>query len=301
MVSGGTGVLGRAAVRALVGGGHDVVVLIRRPENAEVAGALGADTVPGDLLSADSLADAYAGADAVVSLATHVPIGYAAAWPGAWRRNDELRTQGVANVVAAATRAGVRRIVQESVSLVYADAGDKWVRESDPIEITSATEPVAVAESQVQHYCCDSRTGVILRFGMIIGADPTTRSLLRAAARGRPIGLGSPQSWNHVVHTDDLGSAVLASLHAPSGVYNVGAGPVRRSDLIAAYADHAGGPEGLFFGPLMKRLAGPRMEPMTRSLRVSSDHFAAQTGWRPTRPVFSPAWFDVAMEMEEAR
>jgi hypothetical protein len=27
---------------------------------------------------------------------------------------------------------------------------------------------------------------------------------------------------------------------------------------------------------------------------VSSDHFSAQTGWRPTRPTFDPAWFDSA-------
>ena len=31
-----------------------------------------------------------------------------------------------------------------------------------------------------------------------------------------------------------------------------------------------------------------------RSLRVSSDRFTAQTGWRPRRPAFDPAWFDAA-------
>ena len=34
-----------------------------------------------------------------------------------------------------------------------------------------------------------------------------------------------------MIHTDDLGGAVLAALHAPSGVYNVGAEPVQRHDL----------------------------------------------------------------------
>ncbi len=301
MVSGGTGVIGRAAVRVLVEDGHDVVVLTRRPENDEVVDAMGATARPADLWSVESLVAACAGADAVVSLATHVPFGYAAAWPGAWKRNDELHTRGVANIVAAATRAGVRRVVQESISLVYADAGDDWIRESHPIEITAATEPAAVAESHVQRYACDSRAGVILRFGTIVGDDPATRYLLRAAGRGRPIGLGGPASWSYLIHTDDLGSAVLSALSAPSGVYNVGAEPVRRQDLVAACAAHAGGPEGAFFGPLMQRLAGPRVEPLRRSLRISSEHFAAQTGWSASRPAFDQGWLDAARALEGAR
>ena len=144
MVSGGTGVVGRAAVRSLLTAGHDVDVLSRSPENTAIIEALGARPCPGDLFDVAGLERLYAGADAVVNLASHVPVGYAAAWPGAWRRHDALRTTAVANVVAAAWAAGVRRVVQESVSFLYADHGDAWITESDSIEITPATEPSAV-------------------------------------------------------------------------------------------------------------------------------------------------------------
>src|SRR5690606_18682118 len=157
--------------------------------------------------------------------------------PGAWRGNDRLRTEGSRRVVAAARNAGVRRVVQESVSFLYADRGDAWVTESASLGITRATEPAAVAEAHVQDYCCGSRTGVVLRFGLIVGDDPMTRWQLRAARRGRPIGLGRPDGWLHPVHTDELGPAVLAALSAPSGVYNVGAEPVRRSDYVAAFGE----------------------------------------------------------------
>ena len=53
-----------------------------------------------------------------------------------------------------------------------------------------------------------------------------------------------------MIHTDDLGGAVLASLHAPSGVYNVGAEPVQRHDLVQGYADAAGVESGAFIGCL---------------------------------------------------
>ena len=290
VLTGGTGVIGRASVTTLLAAGHDVVVVTRTPSGSSTVEGLGATSVRGDVLDLDSLTAAYEGAEAVVNLATKVPVGHGALLPWAWRRNDRLRTTGVANVVEASRRAGVRRVVQESVSFLYADQGDEWITEQSPVDITPMTEPAAVGESLVQDYSCGSRTGVVLRFGMIVGDDPQTRFWLRAAAGGRPVGLGHPADWAHVVHTDDLGGAVLSALHAPSGVYNVGSEPVQRHDLVQGYAEAVGAESGTFMGPWSRRLTGPRLEPLARSLRVSADHFAAQTGWRPSRPKFEVDW-----------
>lgn len=305
VVSGGTGVIGRAAVPALLGAGHDVDVVCRSAENVAVVAEMGAQPQFGDLFDLDRLTRIYEGADAVVNLATHVPVGYSAALSPSWKRNDALRTDGVATVVAAARAAGVRRVVQESVSFLYADQGDAWITEDSPIEINPSTEPAAVGEAHVQEYAGahargHCRAGVLLRFGNIVGDDPQTRFWLRAAAHGRPVGVGRPDQWSHLVHTDDLGSAVVAALRAPSGVYNVGAQPVLRGELVEGYAKAAGAPGAAFFGPLLRRLAGPRVEPLARSLRVSSDRFAAQTGWQPVRPTFDPAWLDAAHEHQAA-
>jgi nucleoside-diphosphate-sugar epimerase len=291
-VTGATGVIGRAAVRSLVGAGHDVVAMVRDEAGATAAGALGARTLSADLFDLDSLVRLYDGCEAAINLATHIPVGYAAALPWSWRVNDRLRTEGVRNVVAAAHRTGVRRVVQESVSFVYADHGEDWITEQHPIDITPATEPVAVSESLVQDYANGPRVGVVLRLGTIVGDDGLTGFQMKAVRHGRPVGLGRPDAWSHVVHTDDLGPAVLAALHAPSGVYNVGAEPVRRRDLVAGYASAAGVAPTGYLGPVLRRLAGRRVEPLTRSLRICSEHYSAQTGWAPTRPVFGPDWFD---------
>lgn len=288
---------------ALLGAAHDVTVITRSDDSSAAAALLGARPVRADVFDPGSLAQAYAGADAVVNLASAIPVGYATVWPNAWRQNDLLRTKAVAAVVAAAREAGVRRVVQESASFVYADAGDAWITEREPIDITPATEPVAVGESHVQEFGAahpsTGRTGVLLRFGSVVGDDPQTRFWLKAAATGRPVGIGRPDQWSHLIHTDDLGSAVLAALHAPNGVYNVGAAPVLRGDLVEGYAKAAGADEGAFLGPVLRRLAGARVEPMTRSLRVSSDLFAAQTGWQPSRPAFDASWLDAAWVVPE--
>ena len=299
VLTGGTGVIGRAAVTALIDAGHDVVVVTRSASGSAVAEQLGASSVRGNVLDPESLADAYDGAEAVVNLATKVPVGHAALRPGAWRHHDRLRTRGVANVVEAARTAGVRRVVQESVSVLYADQGDEWITEQSPLDITPMTEPAAVGESLVQDYSCGSRAGVVLRFGTIVGDDDQTRYWLRATASGRSVGIGHPADWAHVIHTDDLGAAVLAALHAPSGVYNVGAEPVQRHDLVQGYADAARVESGAFMGAWGRWWVGKRLEPLSRSLRVSADHFAAQTGWRASKPKFEAGWLDAALQLHD--
>jgi nucleoside-diphosphate-sugar epimerase len=291
-VTGATGVIGSAAVTELVRAGHDVVGMARTPENAQQLGDAGATAVRTSLLDHAGMVAMLDGADAVCNFATHVPVGMAALRPGAWRLHDRLRTDGVRRVLQAAREAGVRRVIQESVSFLYADDGDKWIDEDAPLDITRATEPASVGESLVQQYSCDSRVGVVLRLGTIVGDDPVTRLQLRLLRQGRPIGLGTPEGWAHVVHTDDLGTAVLAALSAPSGVYNVGAEPVRRYQLVAGFSRAAGRESIDFLGPVMRRLGGVRLEPLGRSLRVSSERFGAVTGWAPRRSAFDHSWLD---------
>jgi nucleoside-diphosphate-sugar epimerase len=289
-VTGATGVLGSSAVPALVAAGHEVVALARTSAKASIVESWGATPVTADLFDQNSLAVLLEGCDAVCNLATRIPVGFRAAFSSSWRENDRLRTQGVRRLVAAARQARVRRVVQESVSFVYADHGDTWIDESSQLEINSATEPACVAESHVQGYQSDLRQGVVLRFGMVIGDDALTRFWLRTVRNGMPIGLGAPEGWVHPLHTDDVGPAVVAALCAPGGVYNVGAEPVRRRDLLQGYADAAGRAGAGTMGPLLRRLTGSRAEPLSRSLRVSSEHFAARTGWAPRRAQFSSSW-----------
>jgi nucleoside-diphosphate-sugar epimerase len=289
-VVGGTGVVGTSAVRAMVAAGHDVFALARTPEKRAWLESRGATGVPGDVFDRDSLTAMFEGCDVVVNAATRIPVGLRATRSWAWRENDRLRTEGVRRVTEAARDAHVRRLVQESTSLVYADHGDAWIDESSSLGINSATEPVCVAETHVQEYRTDLRQGVVLRFGTIIGDDPTTRWLLRAARRGRSVGTGSPEGWLHPLHTDDVGPAVLAALTAPSGVYNVGAEPVRRRELVRAFADAVGRDSVGFMGPLLRRASGRRSEPQTRSLRVSSELFRSRTGWTPRRAHVDPSW-----------
>ena len=130
--------------------------------------------------------------------------------------------------------------------------------------------------------------------GLVLGDSGLSRWLLRGVADGRPIGFGAPDGFTHVIHSDDVGSAVVAALDAPSGTYNVGASPVRRAELIDGHAAAVGRRRGEFVGPLRARLAGGRMEPLARSLRVGSAQFSRATGWTPRRDTFDVSWLEAA-------
>ncbi len=278
-VAGVDSVVGRCAVPGLEAAGHDVVRLDRGVRS---------------LFDVDATSAAMQGCDAIVNLSAQMPVGPSARWERSWRTHDLLRTEGVRNLVAAARAAGVRRVVQQSVSVVYADQAQDWVTEESPVCVTCATEPASVGELAVQDFASTCRSGVVLRMGLVLGDSSLSRWSLRAAAIGRPIGLGAPQGYVHVIHSDDVAGAIDAALTVPSGVYNVGAEPVLRADLVAGYATAAGRDRGTFAGPLMTRWGGKRLEPLARSLRVSSDRFSGRTGWAPRRDTFDAGWLDAA-------
>ena len=88
-------------------------------------------------------------------------------------------------------------------------------------------------------------------------------------------------SWAHLVHPEDAGTAVAAALHAPGGVYNVGADPVRRGAMLGVFGEVVDRDSVGFLPRLVVKMAGERLEPLTRSHRISSAKLHEVTGWKP--------------------
>jgi nucleoside-diphosphate-sugar epimerase len=291
-LTGASGVMGRSSIDALHRAGHEVVGLARTPQSAAQVAATGAEPWLGDVFDHAGLTAGMRGCEAVANLATAVPVGTAALRPGSLKAIDRIRLHGSRVVTDAALHAGVGRVVQQSLSFMYADQGDDWIDEHSPVDVTGATEPVVVAEHNVNALADAGGTAVSLRFGLITGNDRNSAWLLRRAAAGRSIGLGAEDSWMHVIHPDDVGSAVVHALTAPGGVYNVGAEPVQRRDYVDSIALAVGRRSGHFLPQWVLRLGGKKLELLTRSQRVSSQLFSDRTGWHPDHPKLTPDWFD---------
>ncbi|GAB6053260.1 NAD-dependent epimerase/dehydratase family protein [Magnetospira thiophila] len=119
LVTGGTGFVGAAVVRRLQAAGHEVRALARLGSDRRNLDGLDLEVVEGDLNDADSLAQALKGCDALF----HVAADYRL-----WARDPETirsaNPTGTRNIMTAALKAGVGRIVYTSSVAVLSTASD---------------------------------------------------------------------------------------------------------------------------------------------------------------------------------
>jgi nucleoside-diphosphate-sugar epimerase len=287
LLIGATGVLGREAVPRLLAAGHRVTGLARNEERAAAVRGLGVEPVIGDLLDADSLTKALDGREAVLNLATRIPTGLKVVRGMA--ENDRVRAEGSRNLVEAALNSDVRVIVQEGISFVYADGGDAELDENAPVEAAGPLRTSLEAHANIARFAeSGDRVGVRLRIAALIGDEPFGRLLPRLAKLRMPVMFGDPDGWFTAIHPPDAAAGAVAALGAPSGVYNVGATPARKSEIARVVAEVAGVrkarvmPGGLLAG---------QFKQFARSHRVVSHRLTEATGWRPERPTFGAEWF----------
>jgi len=112
VVTGGSGVLGRALIRELLENGHEVRVLDLKPPPEDLVGRV--EFIPGSVLDPDAADRALDGADVVHHLAASMPQADLSA-RGFW----EINVGGTLNIANAAIRRGTRRIVFASTIEIY--------------------------------------------------------------------------------------------------------------------------------------------------------------------------------------
>jgi nucleoside-diphosphate-sugar epimerase len=284
-VTGGTGAIGGYAVPALVADGHRVTALARSDAKADALRSQGATPLRVSLFDRDALAAAFAGHEAVVNLASALPSTTRFMLRSAWRDCQRIRTEGSAAVVDAAQQAGVPRLVQESVAMVYRDAGNRWITEDAPVDHYPIAAGNHAAEASAARFGAVG-DAVVLRFGLFYGAGAAHSEQVVALAR-RHVGFmpGRGDAYMSSIHLADAADAVVAALDCPAGTYNVvDDEPVTKRDHVAAVGAAVGAAPWLVGPGRAALLVGDRATSLTRSLRVSNQRFRAATRWRPRYP-----------------
>jgi nucleoside-diphosphate-sugar epimerase len=297
-LTGATGAIGPSTVRALLDAGHDVRAVARDPDKATRLRDAGAEPVGVDLFDADATRSATEGCDAIAHLATNVPAIARMARRGAWATHNRLRTEATRHLLAAAEAHGIDTVVKESVTFVYPDHGDRWIDESVPPDLrTTLLAPTLEGEQLLTDFGSTGARAVVLRFGLFYG--PTSRSVdegLRLARwRGATVA-GPPDAYLSSIHTDDVATAVVAALAAPSGIYNVvDDNPLTRRDYLDAFGGAFDLPK-LRLTPswVLRLVAGSSAGALTASQRVSNQRFRGATAWEPAYPSVQQGWAAIA-------
>ncbi|MFN8466584.1 MAG: NAD(P)-dependent oxidoreductase [Caldilineaceae bacterium] len=272
LVVGATGVLGRQVVPRLLERGHAVRAVVRRAEQGPALVTAGAEAVQGDILDRDSLMAAAAGCQAAIHIATAIPRG-----PGGdWSRNDRIRREGTANLLAAAVSNGVRRYVQQSIVMLYGDTGSAIVDESAPLQprtvIQSAVDMETLVRQSALEWC-------ILRGALFYGAGAGLEDEWRQAARrGELIIPGDGSDRISLIHVVDMARAVIAAVESAQrgSIYNVvDDEPPTYAGLYAYVAAQE--------GVAPPALGGP---PTRQSFACSNAKIKRELGWQPAYPTY---------------
>ena len=295
-VAGGTGAIGGHAVPALIAAGHTVTALARSPGKAAELRDRGAEPVRVSIFDPAALTEAMAGHDAVVNLASAIPPMTRFMRAGAWRDDHRVRTDGSAALVDAALAAGVDRVVQESVSMLYQDRGEEWIDETVPTDRYPMAWGNLAAEANTQRFRDAGGTGVVLRFGWFYGPGAAhSERFLALARRHICVQMGRADGYVSSIHMDDGGAAVAAALRAPAGTYNVvDDEPLTKRRYAEALAEAARTSMWLRAPGRAALLLGDRSTSLTRSLRVSNTSFRSATGWAPRYTSAREGWLATA-------
>jgi dihydroflavonol-4-reductase len=215
LVTGGSGFVGSAVVRALLAAGYPVRALVRPSSpRANIAG-LDVETIEGDMRDAAAAARAVSGMRYVM----HVAADYRL-----WSADrEEIRRNNVAGtrtIMEAALREGVERIVYtSSVAALALRPGGQPADESGTLAEAAAVgaykRSKVAAQALVEAMIArDGLPAVIVNPSTPIGArdirpTPTGRIIVEAASGRMP---GYVDTGLNLVHVDDVAAGHLAAL-----------------------------------------------------------------------------------------
>lgn len=225
----------------------------------------------------DALTGAFAGHDAVANLATAMPAMNQSLRTKAFESNTRVRVEGSAAVADAALKAGVGRLIQESVSMLYPDRGAAWIDEDTPIDRYPMADANIAAEGSARRFGEAGGNATVLRFGLFYGPGAAHSEQMFAQARHHvAMVLGPSDSYLSSIHLADAASAVVAALHAPAGVFNVvDDEPLTKCHYAEALASATWAAIWLKGPGRAALLLGDRVTSLTRSLRVSNNRMRA--------------------------
>jgi nucleoside-diphosphate-sugar epimerase len=214
LVTGGTGFVGSHLVRRLLHRGDQVTSLDMNPGLADdELRSLGATLVTGSVTDAGDVERATAGQELVFHLAS--PFGDILQPDEAYWN---IEVEGTRNVLAAAERHGVRRVVHCSTQgvhgIIAAPPGD----EDSPIAprdyyCYSKAEGEKVAREFVER----GNDVVIVRPTSVYGPGDTRGwlKLFRMASKGWFLMVGSGRTMNHPVYVENLTDLFELAAHSP--------------------------------------------------------------------------------------
>jgi nucleoside-diphosphate-sugar epimerase len=290
-VAGATGAVGRQLIPALVQAGHQVTATSR--SQARLAGlrAAGAELALLDGLDAQAAGEVVARAEpeVVIHEMTAIPASLDLRhFDRSFAATNQLRTRGIDNLLAAASAAGVRRVIAQSYGgWNYARAGGLVKTEDDPLDPrppAAQRQTLAAIRYLEQAVLSAPLEGVVLRYGSLYGPAASDGMVDLIRKRQLPV-IGTGAGVWSFLHVADAAAATVAAVSGGApGVYNVADDePAAVAQWVPAVAQILGAPAPrrvpAWLGRLLVGEVGISM--MTQIRGISSARARRELGWEP--------------------
>ncbi len=308
LVTGGAGFIGSHIVKELVRQGQRVTVLDNlsggKLENLEsVKDKI--TFIKGDICDFEAVVKACKQMDYVLHLAALISVAESVAKP---QETAEINVQGTVNVLEAAKRCGIKRVVFSSSAAVYGTRPELPYKEDTPIDCQSpyAWSKQAGAELCQLYTKAYGLEAVALRYFNVFGTGQNPNSayaaviakFMQLAAENKPLGIDwdGLQSRDFVSVEDVVQANLLAATKGvPGEIYNVASG---RTYTLLELAD------------TIEKVSGRKLERVSRPKRPGDVHESSADvskitalGYRPSVTLeegLREMWAEKMAEMETA-
>lgn len=211
LVTGASGVVGGAAVRALRSHGYEVVTLQRRELPANLV-ELEVEHIRGDITNRDVVGQACIGVSAIVHAAARVDV------VGTWQEFEHTNVVGTETLLEVARSAGVGAFVFVSSPSVAHSGAALIAADAEPADPSRArsnyARSKALAEQLVLRANHDEFATVAVRPHLVWGPGDVqlTERIVARARAGRLVIIGSGAALIDTTYIDNAGTALAAAV-----------------------------------------------------------------------------------------
>jgi nucleoside-diphosphate-sugar epimerase len=226
-VTGATGALGRHLVPGLIAAGHEVTATTRTSAKVAQLREAGAEPVILDGLDREAVIAAVLAASPEVIVHEMTALADMRSLRNMDRvfaATNELRTRGTDNLLAAAERAGTRRVIAQSAERMNERSGGPVKTEKDPLDsrpVRSAARTVAAIRHVEQTVPEAVPEGIVLRYGSFYGPGASQPLLDMVRKRQMPVIGGGTGIWSFIEMTDAAAATLAAVGRGAPGIYNI--------------------------------------------------------------------------------
>lgn len=275
LVTGGAGFIGSHIASQLLERGIETIVIDNFYMGKREYIPSGARVVEADILHAEKLNKEFAGVDVVFHNAARVSIRHSVA---DFYDDANVNIMGTVNVIQAAIKNKVKKMIYASSMAVYGDAQSLPIDENHPLQPTS---PYGISKLASEKYCLQMGRffdfeAVALRYFNTYGTKQTltpyvgviTIFINRLLQRKPPIIFGDGKQIRDFISVEDIALANILAMEKNCGgeIFNIGTGKGTSvneiAQLLIKHIDPHIKPE---YGPLQVGEPGNSLADITKA------------------------------------